>query len=96
MSSQRAIMKWLLDSDPSIRWQVMRDLVGEPEGVVTAERLRVASEGWGARLLELQSPDGHWGNGDVEVGLKSLNDLPYVMGLVRQAFEKQMGSGNDA
>jgi len=36
---------------------------------------------------------GRWGNGDVEVGLSKLEDLPYVMGLVRQAFEKQMGNG---
>ncbi|WP_263405590.1 DUF1524 domain-containing protein [Wenzhouxiangella sp. AB-CW3] len=34
---------------------------------------------------------GRWGNGDVEIGLSSSDDLPYVMGLVRQAFEKQMG-----
>ena len=39
---------------------------------------------------------GRWGNGDVEVGLASLDDLPYVMGLVRQSLEKQMGSGSDA
>jgi predicted transport protein len=39
---------------------------------------------------------GHWGNGDVEVGLKSLAELPYVMGLVRQAFEKQMGNAEVA
>jgi hypothetical protein len=56
-------MEWLLDSDPSIRWQVMRDLMGETDEVVAAERLRVASEGWGARLLDLQGPDGHWGGG---------------------------------
>jgi uncharacterized protein with ParB-like and HNH nuclease domain/predicted transport protein len=36
---------------------------------------------------------GRWGNGDVEIGLDSVDDLPYVMGLVRQAFEKQMGNG---
>ena len=36
---------------------------------------------------------GRWGNGDVEVGLTSLDELPYVLGLVRQAFEKQMGNG---
>lgn len=36
---------------------------------------------------------GRWGNGDVEVGLSKPDELPYVMGLVRQAFEKQMGSG---
>ena len=39
---------------------------------------------------------GRWGNGDVEVGLASLDELPYVMGLVRQSFEKQMGNGGDA
>jgi hypothetical protein len=43
------VVEWLLDSDPSIRWQVMRDLTDEPDDVVAAERSRVASEGWGAR-----------------------------------------------
>ena len=38
---------------------------------------------------------GRWGNGDVEVGLDSIEQLPYVMGLVSQAFEKQMGDGDD-
>lgn len=36
---------------------------------------------------------GRWGNGDVEVSLSKLDELPYIMGLVRQAFEKQMGNG---
>jgi uncharacterized protein with ParB-like and HNH nuclease domain/predicted transport protein len=39
---------------------------------------------------------GRWGNGDVEVRLASLDELPYVMGLVRQSFERQMGDGGDA
>ena len=52
---------WLLDSDPAIRWQVMRDLMREPADVVAAERSRIATEGWGARLLALQAPDGRWG-----------------------------------
>jgi predicted transport protein len=39
---------------------------------------------------------GTWGNGDVDIGLASLDELPYVMGLVRQAFERQMGDGGDA
>ena len=56
------IMQWLLDSDPSIRWQVMRDLTGEPAEVVAAVRARVASEGWGAQLLGQQRPDGNWGD----------------------------------
>jgi predicted transport protein len=38
---------------------------------------------------------GRWGNGDVEIGLTSLEELPYVMGLVRQSFERQMGNGNE-
>ena len=54
---------WLLDSDPSIRWQVMRDLVHTPAEIVAAERSRVATEGWGAALLERQRPDGQWGDG---------------------------------
>ena len=54
-------MRWLLDSDPSIRWQVMRDLTHAPADEVAAERARVATEGWGARLLALQAPDGRWG-----------------------------------
>jgi hypothetical protein len=55
-------MEWLLDSDPSIRWQVMRDLGDEPVETIAAERSRVASAGWGARLLALQNPDGTWGH----------------------------------
>ena len=39
---------------------------------------------------------GRWGNGDVEVGFSSLDELPYIMGLVRQAFERQMGNGADS
>ena len=54
------VIDWLLDADPSIRWQVMRDLTDEPPGVVAAERARVATEGWGARLLALQADDGLW------------------------------------
>ena len=60
---KKAVIQWLLDSDPSIRWQVMRDLTKEPDEVVAAERSRVASEGWGARHLDLQGPDGRWGDG---------------------------------
>lgn len=55
------VLAWLFDSEPAIRWQVMRDLVGEPIQVVAAERSKVATEGWGARLLALQDPDGQWG-----------------------------------
>jgi hypothetical protein len=58
---KRSIIEWLLDSDPSIRWQVMQDLTGASAEEVAAERARVAIEGFGARLLALQSADGRWG-----------------------------------
>ncbi len=58
-----AHIKWLLDSDQVIRWQVMRDLTGEAPNAIAAERSRVATEGWGAQLLALQSLAGHWGDG---------------------------------
>jgi hypothetical protein len=54
------VIDWLLDSDPAIRWQVLRDLTDQPEEVVAAERARVATEGWGATLLDVQTPDGLW------------------------------------
>jgi hypothetical protein len=52
------VLEWLLDSDPAIRWQVLRDLTDAPDDVVAAERARVATEGWGARLLEERDADG--------------------------------------
>jgi hypothetical protein len=57
------VVEWLLDSDPSIRWQVMRDFTDARTAIVTAERARVAAEGWGALLLDQQRPDGQWGDG---------------------------------
>jgi len=64
MSSDRdPVIDWLLDADPAIRWQVMRDLTGAPADAIAAERARVASEGWGPRLLDQQRPDGQWGDG---------------------------------
>jgi hypothetical protein len=57
------VLDWLLDSDPAIRWQVLRDIVDAPAGEVAEERARVATEGWGARLLALQGEDGQWAGG---------------------------------
>ena len=57
------VLDWLLDSDPAVRWQALRDLVLAPAEVVAAERARVANEGWGARLLALQGEDGQWDGG---------------------------------
>ncbi len=58
-----AHLKWLLDSDPAIRWQAMRDLAVATSSAIAAERSRVASEGWGAQLLARQSAAGDWGAG---------------------------------
>jgi hypothetical protein len=57
------VVDWLLDSDPAIRWQVMRDLTDAPAAEVVAERARVAREGWGAQLLAAQREDGSWSGG---------------------------------
>jgi hypothetical protein len=58
---ERAVIQWLLDSDPSIGWQTLRDLTGAPADEVAAERARVATEGWGAQLLARQEANGRWG-----------------------------------
>jgi hypothetical protein len=57
------VLDWVLDSDPAIRWQASRDLADAPAEVVAAERARVTTEGWGARLLALQGEDGQWAGG---------------------------------
>jgi hypothetical protein len=54
------VVDWLLDSDPALQWQVMRDITDEPPAARAKERAKVAIEGWGARLLALQAPDGLW------------------------------------
>lgn len=56
-----SVIQWLLEGDPAIRWQVLRDLLDAPAEEVAAERAKVGSEGAGARLLALQATDGTWG-----------------------------------
>ena len=56
-------LDWLTDTDAAVRWQVMRDLADASPEAIAAERARVAMEGWGARLLALQGPDGQWAGG---------------------------------
>jgi hypothetical protein len=51
---------WLLEGDPAIRWQVMRDLIRSPESEWRHEQERVATEGWGARLLTHRDDEGRW------------------------------------
>jgi hypothetical protein len=57
------VIDWLLDGDPAIRWQVLRDLTEAPPDQVAAQRARVETEGWGARLLAVRDPDGQWDGG---------------------------------
>ena len=58
-----ALRDWLLDTDPALRWQVERDLLGAPAEVWQATRARVATEGFGAALLAHQDADGQWAGG---------------------------------
>lgn len=68
MNERTAVADWLLESDPALRWQVMRDLIDEPVDVIDTERARVADEGWGAQLLEFQGRDGTWDGGTYRPG----------------------------
>jgi hypothetical protein len=61
--SDDKVSRWLLEGDPAIRWQVLRDVVGAAETTVARARQKVAREGWGARLLALQDPEGTWAGG---------------------------------
>src|SRR4051812_28408416 len=80
------VSRWLLEGDPAIRWQVLRDVVGAPEGLIERERRRVAREGWGVRLLARQDPEGTWAGGlSSDGGLYSPKWIPttYTMLLLR-------------
>jgi hypothetical protein len=65
-------LDWLLKADPAIRWQALRDLTDAPADEVAAERARVATEGWGARLLALRRDDGLWHTGRSDAEWPSL------------------------
>jgi hypothetical protein len=81
LKPDESVMRWLLDSDPSIRWQVMRDLTDAPADEVATERAKVATTGWGARLLALQAPDGRWGGAAWNRGW---NSTMHVLTLLRE------------
>jgi hypothetical protein len=70
------ILDWLLDSDPAIRWQVLRDLTDADDAEVAAERARVATTGWGAELLALQDDHGRWDGGTYRPGWAA-EDRPF-------------------
>lgn len=58
-----SVVAWLLDGDPAICWQTLRDLIGASESIVDRERSKIARDGWGARLLSRQDPQGTWAAG---------------------------------
>jgi hypothetical protein len=73
--SEASVTRWLLEGDPAIRWQVMRDLTHERDEIVATERSRVASEGWGRALLERQAPEGWWSGPDEEGWMITMDAL---------------------
>ena len=91
-----SVIDWLLDSDPAIRWQAMRDLTDAPADQVAAERARVATEGWGARLLALRREDGLWDTGTPDTEWISLLALLTLrdMGLDPSSEEAQEAAGS--
>lgn len=103
-----AFRKEVLALDPCVTEEFMKLYVAYRaetnfvDVVPQAKRLRLSLN---MKFSEIDDPKGlcrditnisRWGNGDVEVGLKSLDELPYIMGLVRQSFERQMGDGGQA
>jgi hypothetical protein len=70
-SSSAPTVDWLLDGDPAVRWQTLRDVIGAPARTIAAERAKVVREGWGARLLAKQGRSGRWAGGgsSPDVGL---------------------------
>jgi hypothetical protein len=81
MTTHPQLIQWLLDSDPSIRWQVMRDLIGAPADEVAAERAKIATRGWGAQLLAQQGADGSWAGAAFNQGWDS---TMHVLSLLRE------------
>jgi len=69
---------WLLDSDPAIRWQAMRDLTDASPAAIAAERARVLREGIGAEILACQGSDGAWHRPDARDWLPTLFTMMYL------------------
>lgn len=72
------LLDWLLESDPAIRWQAMRDLTNATPETVAAERARVPREGLGAAILALQEPDGAWRRPDAPAWLTTLFTMQFL------------------
>ena len=72
MNTPGNVIAWLLDSDPAISWQAMRDLTDVAPSAIASERARVPREGIGAEILAHQQPDGSWRRADEPLWLSTL------------------------
>ncbi len=85
------VIDWLLDSDPAVRWQAMRDLLDAPAEEVAAERACVAREGWGAQVLALQEADGRWPRADTDPEWSAFLHLLLLLDLGLDPASNQAG-----
>jgi len=69
---------WLLDADPAISWQAMRDLTDASPTAIAAERARVPREGIGEAILACQGSDGSWHRANAPVWLPTLYTLLFL------------------
>jgi hypothetical protein len=76
--SVASTINWLLDSDPAIRWQTLRDLTDTPPSTIAVERARVPREGLGAKILAQQEPDGSWRRAGEPVWKSTLFTLQFL------------------
>ncbi len=81
----KGVIDWLMEGDPAIRWQTMRDVLGRPATQWKREQRLVAKEGWGGRLLGLRDPGGTWGGGVYGPKWISTN---YTLLLLRDMVER--------
>lgn len=100
--SEEPVVAWLLEGDPAIRWQVMRDLLDEPVDTWEAERRRALETGWVPAMLEHQAPDGSWPKGRwtdtpwsllLLVALGLPEDHPSARASAHAALERFMPAG---
>jgi len=90
------VIDWLMQGDPAIQWQTMRDLLGEPQSKWKSVRQRVAKQGWGAELLARRDSAGTWGGGIYLPKWKSTNYTLLLlrdMGLTRGNRAGRCGAG---
>jgi hypothetical protein len=76
--SVASTINWLLDSDPAIRWQTLRDLTDAPPAAIASERARIPREGLGAKILARQEPDGSWCRAEEPVWRSTLFTMQFL------------------